>query len=150
VNQQRVQQPALLDLSARASFNHWIQVALRYSDLDPIGHVNNAITPMFFEEARCQIIYPVLRAQGRTDLDLVLVRTVIDYARELSYPGAVDVGMRIHRVGNKSIHMVHGVFDANSGKCTATGECVCVVFDQKNRASITPPEDVRMSLEAMK
>lgn len=139
----------LPDLRSRDSFRIWTRIPIRYSDLDPIGHVNNAITPMFFEEARCSVIYPALQANGRSNLDLVLVRTVIDYVKELSYPGAVDIGTRVHRVGTKSLHMVHGVFDVSTGACAATGECILVIFDQKNRVSVAPPDDVRSRLLAM-
>jgi acyl-CoA thioester hydrolase len=140
---------ALPDLRSRDTYRAWTRVVLRYSDLDAIGHVNNAVTPMFFEEARCSVIYPVLQAGGRRDLDLVLVKTVIDYVQELSYPGAVDIGTRIHRIGTKSLHLVHGVFDATSGACTATGECIVVIFDQKSRASVAPPDDVRARLQSL-
>lgn len=139
----------LPNLRSRDTFRIWTRIAIRYSDLDPIGHVNNAITPMFFEEARCSVIYPVLQADGRSDLDLVLVRTIIDYVKELSYPGAVDVGTRVQRVGTKSLHMVHGVFDVASGACAATGECVLVIFDQANRVSVAPPDGVRARLLAL-
>ena len=140
---------ALPDLRSRETFRAWTRVALRYSDLDAIGHVNNAVTPMFFEEARCSVIYPLLQAGGRRDLDLVLVKTVIDYVQELSYPGAVDVGTRIHKIGTKSLLMVHGVFDVTSGACTATGECIVVIFDQTSRASAALPDDVRVRLQSL-
>jgi acyl-CoA thioester hydrolase len=130
---------ALPDLRSRDTYRAWTRVVLRY----------NAVTPMFFEEARCSVIYPVLQAGGRRDLDLVLVKTVIDYVQELSYPGAVDIGTRIHRIGTKSLHLVHGVFDATSGACTATGECIVVIFDQKSRASVAPPDDVRARLQSL-
>lgn len=139
----------LPDLRTRETFRIWTRISIRYSDLDPIGHVNNAITPMFFEEARCSVVYPVLQADGRRDLDLVLVRTVIDYVKELSYPGAVDVGSSVHRVGTKSLHMVHGVFDTATGACAATGECILVIFDQKLRASVAPPDELRARLRAL-
>ena len=141
--------PPLPDLRARDTFRIWTRISIRYSDLDPIGHVNNAITPMFFEEARCSVVYPVLHANGRSDLDLVLARTVIDYVKELSYPGAVDIGTRVHRVGTKSLHMVHGVFDAATGACAATGECILVFFDQKLRTSVPPPDELRARLRAL-
>ncbi len=139
---------ALPDLRSRETFRAWTRVALRYSDLDAIGHVNNAVTPMFFEEARCIVIYQLLKAGGR-DLDLVMVKTVIDYVQELSYPGAVDVGTRIHKIGTKSLLMVHGVFDVTSGACTATGECIVVIFDQTSRASAALPDDVRVRLQSL-
>ena len=141
--------PPLPDLRARETFSNWTRISIRYSDLDPIGHVNNAVTPMFFEEARGSVVYPVLQADGRGDLDLVLVRTVIDYVKELTYPGAVDIGTRVHRVGTKSLHIVHGVFDAATGACAATGECILVIFDQKLRASVSPPDELRALLSAL-
>ena len=137
------------DLRSRASFRNFTRIAIRYADLDPIGHVNNTAMPMFFEEARCSLIYPVLQANGRGDLDLVLVRTIIDYVKELSYPGAVEVGSRVHRVGTKSLHMVHGVFDAATGACAGTGECILVIFSRQTRTSVAPPEELRQRLIAL-
>jgi acyl-CoA thioester hydrolase len=139
----------LPDLRSRASFRNFTRIAIRYADLDPIGHVNNTAMPMFFEEARCSLIYPVLQANGRTDLDLVLVRTIIDYVKELSYPGAVDIGSRVHRVGTKSLHMVHGVFDAATGACAGTGECILVIFNQQTRSSVAAPDELRQRLIAL-
>ena len=136
----------LPDLRQRASFRNWMPIPIRYADLDPIGHVNNTAMPMFFEEARCSLIYPVLQANGRSDLDLVLVRTIIDYVKEISYPATVEVGSRVHRVGTKSLHMAHGVFDAATGVCVGTGECILVIFDQQSRTSVAPPEELRQRI----
>lgn len=138
----------LPDLRARATFRNWTRIAIRYADLDPIGHVNNTGLPMFFEEARLQLIYPILAASGRPGLELVLARTVIEYVKEMSYPDTAHVGSRIHRVGNKSFLMVHGVFD-DAGACVGTGECTLVVFDQASRSSTAPPDDVRAKLLAL-
>ena len=137
------------DLRDRGTFRNWLPVTIRYADLDPIGHVNNTAMPMFFEEARCTLIYPVLQANGRTNLDLVLVRTVIEYVKEISYPATVEVGTKVHRVGTKSLHMVHGVFDKASGACVGTGECILVIFNQQSRASVAPPEELRQRLIAV-
>jgi acyl-CoA thioester hydrolase len=149
VSQPPASDTGLPDLRSRASFRNFTRIALRYADLDPIGHVNNTAMPMFFEEARCSLIYPVLQGNGRTDLDLVLVRTTIDYVKELSYPGAVEVGLRIHRVGTKSLHLVHGVFEAATGACAGTGECIMVIFDQQARKSVAAPEELRQRLLAL-
>lgn len=137
------------DLTQRATFKNWTAISLRYADLDPIGHANNTVTPMFFEEARCSLIYPVLQANGRRDFELVLVRTIIDYRRELSYPGTVNVGLRVHRVGTKSLHLTHGVFVSDTDTCAATGECVLVIFNQSSRTSVEPPQELRDRLLAL-
>ncbi len=137
------------DLRVRATFRNWTRIAVRYADLDPIGHANNTAMPMFFEEARCGLIYPILQANGRTDLEIVLVRTTIDYLKELSYPATAEVGSRVHRVGTKSLHMLHGVFDAASGACVGTGECTLVIFDKRSRTSLAPPDELRQRLLAI-
>ena len=135
----------LPDLRKRDTFRNWQSISIRYADLDPIGHVNNTAMPMFFEEARLRFIYPVLQAGGRNDLDLVLVRTVIEYVKEISYPSTVEIGSRVHRVGTKSLHMLHGVFDA-SGACVGTGECTLVIFNRQSRTSAAPPDELRQRL----
>ena len=140
--------PSLPDLRSRATFRNWTRIPIRYADLDPIGHVNNTGLPMFFEEARLHLIYPILNASSRKGLELVLVRTVIEYIKEIGYPDAVEIGSRVHRVGTKSFLMVHGVFDG-SGTCVGTGECTLVVFDQVARTSTVPPDDVRSKLLAL-
>ena len=34
-----------VDLTDRANFSHWTPVTIRFSDQDPLGHVNNVATP---------------------------------------------------------------------------------------------------------
>lgn len=140
--------PSIPDLARRDSFRFWTRLPIRYSDLDPIGHVNNTGLPMFFEECRLQHIYPILAASSRRGLELVLVRTVIEYKKEIGFPETVDVGTRIARIGGRSFLMVHGVFNS-AGQCVGTGECTMVVFDSIVRAAAAPPEDVRSQLLAM-
>ncbi len=137
------------DLRDRTSFRHWTRLPIRYADLDPIGHVNNTGLPMFFEECRLNLVYPILAASSRKGLELVLVRTVIEYVKEIGYPQTVDVGSRIARIGTKSFLMVHGVFDSQ-GACVGTGECTLVVFDSEKRGSTAPPDDVRRALEGLR
>lgn len=134
-----------LELRSRATFRHWTKIKIRYSDLDPIGHVNNTGMPMFFEETRLDLIYPILAKSSRPELELVLVRTVIEYVKEIAFPETVEVGSRLGRIGTKSFVMVHGVFDG-SGACVGTGECTLVVFDRATRSSTVPPDDVRRKL----
>lgn len=142
-------EPSLPDLRSRSTFRHWTPIKIRYADLDPIGHVNNTGLPMFFEECRLHLVYPILAASSRKGLELVLARTVIEYFKEIGYPETVEVGTVIPRIGSKSFLMAHGVFDS-AGNCVGTGECTMVVFDQAARASTVPPDDVRRKLEALR
>ena len=79
-------------------------------------------------------------------LDTVLARITIDYLEETRWPGEVEIGSRMLRVGNKSLATGYGVFRGD--QCLATSECVNVFFDPRTRGSTTPPEPVRAAMLA--
>ena len=129
-----------LNLTDRATFRAWNRVSVRYNDLDPLGHVNNAAMAIFLEQARCELITPRLKAHGR-QFDMVLASTKLDYLHELKYPGTVEIGTVATRMGTKSFDLAHGVFQG--GVCAGTGSVVMVFFDLEKRASVTPPDEIR-------
>jgi acyl-CoA thioester hydrolase len=137
------------DLKSRASFANWTRITLRYCDQDPLGHVNNGALPMSLEQARVELVYPLLRKHAGPSLELVLARTVIDYAAEITYPGMIEVGSRISRIGTKSFDTAHGIFTAGSGRAVGTGECILVFFDTAARRSVEPPPALRTALAAL-
>ncbi len=141
--------PSIPDLTQRATFKSWLRMPLRYQDLDPLGHVNNAGLPMFFEQARCDIFQELLKTPGRQHLDTVLARITMDYLKEIHYPGHVEIGTLCSRIGNKSLTLAHGVFWRDSGTCLGTGEAVLVIFDLRTRSSVAIPPDVRAGLERL-
>ena len=128
------------DLSRPDTFSVWTRITVRYNDLDPLGHVNNAAMAIFLEQARCELITPKLKAHNR-NLDMVLASTQLDYKRELHYPGLVEVGTIATRIGTKSFALAHGVFQ--DGQCAGTGAVAVVVFDLAARQSVVPPDGVR-------
>jgi acyl-CoA thioester hydrolase len=130
----------------RNIFKTWCRVTVRYNDLDPLGHVNNAAMAIFLEQARCELITPRLKAHS-PDLDVVLASTAMDYRRELHYPGDVEIGTIVRRVGGKSLSLEHGVFQ--SGHCAGTAELVLVFFNLAERQSVAPPAEVRTFLQTL-
>ena len=134
------------DLTLRTSFSHWTPVTIRFSDQDPLGHVNNVAIAAYVETCRTMLIHKFLLREHHPDLDYALVHIDIDYLAEFHYPGTVEVGGRIERVGTKSFTSGYGLFV--EGTCVATSRSVNVFFDKAKRASITPPDDVRALLTA--
>ena len=76
---------------------------------------------------------------------MVLASTTMDYLEELSYPGTVEVGTHVERIGTKSFALSHGVFQ--DGRCAGTARLVLVVFDLSLRASVVIPDDIRVLLD---
>src|SRR5262245_7052054 len=98
-------------LTERASFRHFTPMPIRFCDTDKLGHVNNVAIAAYFEAARCDLYYELLaRARTPPHIDFILARIAIDYRAELFHPGAVDIGARFVRLGNKSITTGYGIF----------------------------------------
>ena len=136
-----------VDLKNRASYRAWTSHTIRYNDLDPLGHVNNAIYSTFVEAGRTALLQPMFKEYAHLNLDIVLVRTVLDFHKELNYPGDVDIGTSVRRIGNTSVVFINGIFDRNTDVCHASGEAHLVFFDLIERTSTRPPQVFRDALE---
>jgi acyl-CoA thioester hydrolase len=132
------------DLTKRASFSCWTPVTIRFSDQDSLGHVNNVAIAAFIEAGRTMLIHQFLLRERYPDINYALVHVDIDYRAEFHYPGTVDVGGRVERVGNKSFVTGYGLFVDDT--CVATSRSVNVFFNMVERASVVPPEDLRALL----
>ena len=134
------------DLMSRESYRAFEPVTIRFSDQDPMGHVNNVAITAYFESGRVGYIN---RLRNRVAIDtarVVLAHLSVDYRREVHYPGTVEVGCRLLGVGRKSFNMAFGLFQG--GVCCATSTAVMVFFDPKTRKSMAPGEAVLESLRA--
>ena len=134
----------------RSSYKKWSKEILRYSDLDPVGHVNNNAYGQLVENARTLLFDDAQKISGLNNKELqtkdwVIRRLEFDFLKELRYPGEVDVGIAVTRFGNSSMIVHHGVFSKDY--CAATAMGVSVYFDLSKRASTTIPRAIK---EAMK
>ena len=135
-----------LDLTTRDSFHHWTPVTIRYSDQDAMAHVNNTALATYVEAARTAFIYDLILKGEMQGMEFILARLIIEYRSELHYPGMVEVGARLIRVGNKSLTTGYGVFKGD--ECVATSECVNVFYDMATRKTVVPSESIRAALVA--
>ncbi len=134
-----------LDLSDPAGYRHWTTITIRYRDLDPLGHINNAVYSEWFEAARVLLTRGFSAGQPEWLLT-ALARMTIDFRAETTWPGEVQVGGRLLGIGNRSFRSAYGVF--RDGRCLASAECVSVWFDSRARRSVEPPAEVRRAMEA--
>ena len=138
--------------SERSSYKKWSKEILRYSDLDPVGHVNNNAYGQLVENARTLLFDDAQKISGLGDNELktkdwVIRRLEFDFLQELRYPGEVDVGIAITRFGNSSMILHHGVFTKDY--CAATAMGVSVYFDLGQRVSATIPSDMKRVMQKL-
>jgi acyl-CoA thioester hydrolase len=106
---------------------------VRYADTDRQGHVNNALFSTFLETGRVEVLYnpkfPIL-AEGSS---FVIASLRLDFINEITWPGQVDIGTGILKVGNSSITISQRLFQ--NDQCVASAETVIVQVDHSTRRS---------------
>lgn len=118
---------------------------LRYGDTDRQGHVNNAVFATFMETGRVELIYNPQDPLLDEGFSFVLAKLDINYIAEVLWPGTVEIGTRVLRVGRSSVTMQQAVFQ--KGKLCASAETVVVHFDEATRKSHAFSEAQRVKLE---
>lgn len=137
-----------IDLKDRETYRTWTTDVLRYNDLDPNGHVNNVATCMFLEDGRVSFRRDhYTNLVGDTLTGFVLARFTIEYHRPLHFPGSVDIGTTIIRIGRSSYTFGQGVFQDQT--CVATAEVVQVRIDPDTGKSAPLEHDFRALLERL-
>lgn len=126
-------------------FKFYHPIEVRYADLDPQGHVNNAKYLTYIEQARVQYIYSLKLWPGGSFLDfgVILADAQMTFKSPITFGQAVQVGVRVSRIGNKSITMEYCLEDRSNGKELATGSTVMVTYDYHTQKTIPVPENWR-------
>lgn len=121
-------------------FKHEQEIQTRWSDLDPLGHVNNAVFVTYFEIARSSYM---LNASPRWNWkeDMFLIGNVnVNYLKELTlYNRNVKVSVRTKKLGTKSFVLEYRLSSTNSNGDSivhAIGETIQIMFDMKTKKTI--------------
>jgi len=108
-----------------------IRIAVRWRDLDMLGHLNQAVYHEYLEEARGALL------EGGGGLDrfpFVLARVELDHRHEIRRDhGHVDVVARVGRIGDKSVTIEQEVM-LPDGTIAAQGSAVLVAWDEDSRS----------------
>jgi acyl-CoA thioester hydrolase len=109
-----------------------IPVALRWRDVDTLGHLNQAVYHELLEEGRVALFAELA---GDLTGTFVLARVELDYRREVRRDaGHVDVTMRVTGSGRSSIDVAHEIL-LPDGTVAASGRSVLVAWDPDGRRS---------------
>jgi acyl-CoA thioester hydrolase len=126
-------------------FRYFHPIFVRYGDLDPQGHVNNAGFITYLEHARVSYIRELGLWDGKDFLEIgfILARIELDYKAPILMTDTVEVGVRVSRLGNKSLDMEYLIRDPNTGKIFGEGKTVQVAYDYEDKKTIPLPENWR-------
>ena len=129
-------------------YKHWITDAVRFSDLDPLGHVNNNAIGEYFENARASFFGQVTPAWPRGAQFFVLGRNAIDFRRELHRPARLKIGSGLLKLGRTSITTANALFRVEDQGETGIAYCesISVWIDHATRQPVPLPDALRQTL----
>ncbi|MBE1551933.1 acyl-CoA thioester hydrolase [Mycobacterium sp. OAS707] len=107
----------------------------RWTDLDPVGHVNNSVYLVYAEEARAVFLRDVLPDAWNS---VVVVHNAVDYHHPVEELDLVEVSSVVDSVGTTSLTTVSVIATAQ-GKCS-TVKTVQVVMNN-DRSGTRPWTD---------
>jgi acyl-CoA thioester hydrolase len=131
-----------------SEFRYYQPIDIRYSDLDPQGHVNNAKFLTYMEQARIGYISHLGLWDGGSFLDvgIILADAHLVFRAPILFGQKVRVGVRVKRLGNKSLDMEYGLEDAESQQELASGSTVLVAYDYRAGRTISIPANWRQAI----
>lgn len=126
-------------------FQFFHPIEIRYGDLDPQGHVNNAKYLTYMEQARIQYIrnLGLWKSNSFLDVGIILAEVRVTYRIPIQYGTEIKVGVRVSRLGNKSMDMEYSLQDSATGQEMANGSSVLVAYDYRSQQTIPIPDDWR-------
>ncbi len=131
----------------RADFTVLRTITTRWEDEDVYGHVNNVVYYSFFDTAVNGFLIEATGTDIRT-LDAVglVAETQCEFLRELGFPGDVQAGLAVTRLGTSSIVYRIGLFQGSSDEPAAIGRFVHVYVDAATREVTPIPDMIRAAV----
>jgi acyl-CoA thioester hydrolase len=133
-----------------SDFHFYHPIEVRYGDLDPQGHVNNAKHLTFFEQARIAYMIELelfTKDQSFMEIGVILADVHITYHEPIYFGQKIKVGVHAAKLGNKSMTWEQNIVDAETGKVLAKGEVVMVAYDYRAEKTISIPHEWRKSIK---
>ena len=116
-------------------------VAIRFSDIDAVGHVNNAIYLTYFEFARFKYWKEILDWNLREN-GVIVGRSEINYLKPITLDDEIFCYVRVTRIGNSSFDVMHVLVknSINGEEICTTGKTVCISYDYNAGKSVAIPK----------
>ena len=100
-----------------------VRILARYADVDPLLHINNVAVAQYYEEARVSATMMVMGGKSIPAAGherILIAHQSIDYLREGTYPGSLDVGVGVMRIGRTSYR--YGMAMFQDGRMKISGD----------------------------
>ena len=134
----------------RDDYKVFYPITTRWSDNDIYGHVNNVTYYSYFDTAANRYLIE----EGGLDIEdgsIVgyVVNSGCEYHAPITYPEAIEAGVRVDRLGNSSVQYGIAIFREGEDLAAAHGHFVHVFVDREADRSVAIPAGLRAALERL-
>lgn len=131
----------------RRDYRHFQPITTRWHDNDVYGHVNNVTYYSYFDSA----VNAYLIEVGGLDIHNggvvgFVVSSSCDYFASIAFPDAIEIGLRVGKLGNSSVQYELAVFKAGEEEACAAGRFVHVFVDRQTNRPLPIPERLRAAM----
>ncbi|MBL0308457.1 MAG: acyl-CoA thioesterase [Bacteroidetes bacterium] len=133
----------------RKKFRFRMPLEMRWSDMDELGHVNNAVYLTYFEQARIHYFQESCEWNWK-ETGVILANAHIDFLRPVVYPNRTFIYLRTGKIGTKSFELNYLMTTEMKGreKLATTGSTTLVMFDYARQESMAMPDFLREKIVA--
>jgi acyl-CoA thioester hydrolase len=135
-----------VDRPSRSAYPYQTSLTTRWNDNDIYGHINNVAYYAFFDTAANRYLIEHGLDIHAADVIGVVVESKCNYHVPLAYPQPLIAGVRVDKLGNRSVTYGIAIFDEHDQRAAAHGHFVHVFVDRATRAPVAIPAPLRAAL----
>ncbi len=127
--------------------NHTYRLRVPFSDIDMLGHVNNAKYFTYLETARTDhLLSGFDKLLENRPASVIIARAEIDYLSPAKWNDELAVKLRTSAVGNTSWTYEYEIMNEEDNRLVAKGKTVQVAYDYTKATKISIPPKLREAL----
>lgn len=134
----------------RADYVHFLPITLRWMDNDVFGHLNNVQYYSLFDTVVCEFLISrgILNWSGSEHF-MVIAESGCRYHSEVAFPEKIEAGLRLQRLGDRSVRYAVAIFRDGSDVAAAEGFMVHVCVASATRRPAAIPDEWRAKLRTI-
>ena len=126
-----------------------MKLDIRWSDMDELRHVNNAVYLTYFEQARVYYFQEACQWDWK-EIGVILASAHVDYLGPVVFPNPTYVYVRTSKIGTKSFEISYLITSIVNGveELTTTGYTTMVLYDYETNKSVVIPDFLKARIRA--
>jgi acyl-CoA thioester hydrolase len=124
---------------------HLEKIAIRWGDMDAMGHVNNTVYFRYMEQARIRWFESLVpQADAWSSMSIVIVNASCNFRRPINYPGTVEVKVFAGAPGGSSVPTFYELHVED--QLYADGAATVVFLDAAQK-QVRIPQSIREGMQ---